>query len=158
MTIKRALTLGVLCISDDGTSDIGVHAAELARRILGGGHRLAGVRTVTNDRGAIHEQIQTWADAGDVDAVLTLDRSIFGTDAQAAGIPFTQPPATGPAYGIVLNDAVFGYVGVIDIRAAHRQAALPQHFSKDGETLTVGRQYYVRYLDSKPEPQAAVLG
>jgi len=114
----NGLSLAILSISEDGTSDIQDHAHSLSNRVLGEGHRLAAVKTVANQDDLIRAQVQQWIDSGEVDAILSIDRSIFSPGEIPPSIILGEDHQHGPTYSLVLNDGEYGFVGIVDIRAA----------------------------------------
>jgi hypothetical protein len=119
MTNEAAtLSLAILCIADEEMSDIKNQADHLKRRILGAGHRLFAVCTVRDQKEAVCAQVQSLIDTRQVDAILAIDRSIFAHGEKPPVISLSDTRDDGPTYSLVLKDGRFGYVGIIDIKAA----------------------------------------
>jgi hypothetical protein len=115
---RATLSLAILCIASEGVSDIDQQAAHLIRRVLGEGHRLFAVCTVRDQQDTIRAQVQAWIDTRQVDAILALDRSIFAYGERPPVMSLSDTSDSGPTYSLILKDGQFGYVGIIDIKAA----------------------------------------
>ena len=117
------LNLAILCIADQDVSDIQHQADHLSQRVFGAGHRLVAVCTVSHHKEAVRAQVKTWIDTQQIDAILAIDRSIFTYGERPPVISLSDTLDDGPTYSLILKDGQFGYVGIIDSKAARARFA-----------------------------------
>lgn len=105
------LRIAVLTVSDSRTEGTDKSGALLAERLADAGHELAGKAIVLDDVDAIRRQVHAWAEASDVDVII----STGGTGFSPRDV---TPEAVKPlfrremdAFSVLFHHASFGTVG-----------------------------------------------
>jgi hypothetical protein len=116
--------IAILSITDDVMADAGPRTVELVDRILRSPHRFSGLKKILPDGESIHGTWRGWiADSAEVDIILVID--------EAADDPGYVPPhlacafadTATAAFAELVHDKALGFVGIVDLRAALRQAS-----------------------------------
>ena len=113
-----------MSITDDPTTDAGPRTVELVDRVLRSPHRFSGLKQILPDGESIHGTWQRWiADSAGIDIILVID--------EAADDPGYMPPSLACAFtdtatatfAELVHDKALGFVGIVDLCAALRQAS-----------------------------------